>query len=63
VTTLVTTLCYVVLSQHQMILQGTALYLDQGYKNAFCFGAAVTSVGLLAALLIPRLKRVDEIQA
>jgi len=62
VLTLVTTLCYVVLSHHQMVVQGTALYLDQGYKNAFYFGAAVAAVGLLAALLIPRLKRVDEIQ-
>ncbi|NUR60457.1 MAG: MFS transporter [Catenulispora sp.] len=62
VTTLVTTLCYVVLSHHQMVLQGTALYLDQGYKDAFYFGAAVAAVGLLAALLIPRLKRVSELQ-
>ncbi|TVZ02171.1 MFS transporter [Trebonia kvetii] len=61
ITTLVTTLCYVILAQHGKVLQGTLLYLDHGYKDAYYFGACVAAAGLLAVLLIPRLKAIGDI--
>jgi MFS family permease len=61
VTTVVTTLCYVLLSRHGRVMQGTQLYLDQGYRDGYYFAAGVAFLAMLAALLIPRLKTIGEV--
>uniref|UniRef100_UPI0013C497CD MFS transporter n=1 Tax=Streptomyces scabiei TaxID=1930 RepID=UPI0013C497CD len=63
VTTLVTTLTYVILARDGKVLEGTQFYLDQGYKNAFYFAAGTVFLGTLAGLLIPRLKPAGDVEA
>jgi MFS family permease len=63
VTTLVTTLTYVILARDGKVLEGTQFYLDQGYKNAFYFAAGPVFLGTLAGLLIPRLKPDADVEA
>ncbi|SEG92711.1 Major Facilitator Superfamily protein [Thermomonospora echinospora] len=60
VTTVVTQLIFVVLAQNGRVLQGTQFYLDAGYTNAFWLAAGFTVAGLLAVLLIPKVRRLDE---
>src|SRR4029077_5775459 len=62
VTTVVTTLCYVLLARHGRVIQGTQLYLDQGFKDGYYFAAGIAFLGMLASLLIPRLRALSEVE-
>ena len=61
-TAIVTQLVYVVLAQDSKVAQGTRFYLDAGYKNAMFLGAGCVTVGLLSVLLIPRLRRAQDVE-
>jgi MFS family permease len=54
--TLVTTVAYVLMDDHSAVVQGTRLYLDQGFKHALWFAAGTTILALVTVLLIPRLR-------
>ncbi|WP_413098219.1 MFS transporter [Streptomyces sp. Inha503] len=62
-TTVITQVVYVVLAQDSTVVQGTRFYLDAGYKNAMLFGAGLAVLGLLAAVLVPRLRRAQDVEA
>ncbi|MFG2960959.1 MFS transporter [Streptomyces sp. NPDC048291] len=62
-TTIITQLVYVVLAQHSNVLQGTRFYLDAGYRNAMLFAAGCAALGVLAVLLVPKLRPVEQIEA
>ncbi|MGW9135687.1 MFS transporter [Streptomyces sp. NPDC055681] len=62
-TTVVTQVVYVILAQDSKVAQGTRFYLDAGYKNAMFFAAGCAALGLLAVLLIPRLRSTQDIEA
>jgi MFS family permease len=53
---------YAVLAQHGTVVQGTQFYLDQGYVNVFRWAAGALVLALLTTFLIPRLKRVTDME-
>jgi hypothetical protein len=61
--TVITQLVYVVLAQDSVIAEGTRFYLDAGYQNAMLLGAGTATLGLFAVLLIPRLRRAEDVNA
>lgn len=62
-TTVITQLVYVVLAQDSRIVQGTRFYLDAGYKNGMLLAAGLAVLGVLAVLLIPRLRPARDVEA
>ncbi|MCL8014901.1 MFS transporter [Streptomyces sp. AS02] len=62
-TTVVTQLVYVVLAQHSTVVQGTRFYLDAGYKSAMLLAAGIALLGGLSVLLVPRLRRAEDVEA
>ncbi|MFD9195324.1 MFS transporter [Streptomyces phaeochromogenes] len=61
-TAVITQLVYVTLNHDSTVVKGTRFYLDAGYKNAFLLGAGLALLGLLTLLLVPRLKRAQEVE-
>ncbi|MGI3223311.1 MFS transporter [Streptomyces sp. GTA36] len=62
-TTVITQLVYVILAKDSTVFQGTRFYHDAAFKNAMLLGAGLALLGLLAAALIPRLKRAQDIES
>ncbi|CAM5645696.1 MFS transporter OS=Streptomyces pilosus OX=28893 GN=GCM10010280_05170 PE=4 SV=1 [Streptomyces pilosus] len=62
-TVLITQLVYVTLDKDSSIVQGTRFYQDAGYKNAMLLAAGAALLGLLTTVLIPRLRRVEDVDA
>ncbi|WP_327693388.1 MFS transporter [Streptomyces sp. NBC_00459] len=60
---IVSQLAFVVMAQHGAILQGTQFYLDEGFTNGLWLVVGCCAVGTLLVSLIPRSKRLDEVQA
>ncbi|MET8878384.1 MFS transporter [Nocardia sp. NPDC004604] len=48
---------FTVLAAHQVVMQGVPFYRDAGYADAYRLLAGLAGVGLLAALLLPRIRR------
>ncbi|WP_460072711.1 MFS transporter [Streptomyces sp. YKOK-I1] len=63
ITTVITQLAYVVLAKDSNVVQGTRFYLDAGYKNAMLLAAVLAGVGALSVLLVPKLRRAQEVEA
>ncbi|MBK3572678.1 MFS transporter [Streptomyces sp. MBT65] len=61
-TTVITQTVYVVLAKDSTVVQGTRFYHDAAFKNAMLLGAGLALLGLLAAALIPRLKRAQDVE-
>lgn len=60
---IVTQLVFVVMSQNGKVLKGTQFYVDSGFTNAFYLVAGFCAAGALLVLLIPKVKRLDEVEA
>ncbi|MFI1357927.1 MFS transporter [Streptomyces sp. NPDC020898] len=58
----VSQLAFVVMSQHGAVMHGTQFYLDTGFTNGLWLVVGCCAVGTLLTFLIPRSKRLDEVQ-
>ncbi|MFI1484086.1 MFS transporter [Streptomyces sp. NPDC020747] len=54
---------FVILARDGTVLKGTEFYGDDGYTNGFLLSAGVVTVAALLVLLIPKGKRLDEVEA
>ncbi|HXA63299.1 MAG TPA: MFS transporter [Streptosporangiaceae bacterium] len=54
---------FVLVAQHENVLQGTSFYVDSSYRNALLLFAAVVLGGTLLSSLIPKGGRVDQLEA
>ncbi|WP_460062897.1 MFS transporter [Streptomyces sp. YKOK-I1] len=59
----VSQLAFVVMAQHGAVMHGTQFYLDTGFTNGLWLVVGCVAVGALLVLLIPRSKRLDEVEA
>ncbi len=48
---------FTVLATHQVVLQGVPFYLDDAYVSAYWLLTGIAGIGLLAAVLLPRIQR------
>ncbi|KAB2341607.1 MFS transporter [Actinomadura rudentiformis] len=60
VLTMLTQLIFVTMAQDGKVLKGTQFYLDAGFTNGFWLAAGFAGAGLLAVLLIPKGKSLEE---
>ncbi|WP_105972070.1 MFS transporter [Streptomyces geranii] len=60
---IVSQLAFVVMAQHGAILHGTQFYLDTGFTNGLWLVVGCCAVGTALVSLIPKSKRLDEVQA
>ncbi|MGW0665119.1 MFS transporter [Streptodolium elevatio] len=51
-----TQVIFTMLNDRANVVQGTALYTDDGYKAAFAAGAAMLTVALVIAVMIPKVR-------
>ncbi|MFB7275349.1 MFS transporter [Streptomyces sp. NPDC056244] len=58
-----TQLVFVVMSQNGKVLKGTQFYVDSGFTNAFWLVSGCCAAGVLLVLLIPKVKKLDEVEA
>jgi hypothetical protein len=58
----VSQLAFVVMAQHGAVLKGTQFYLDAGFTNGLWLVVGCVAVGALLVALIPRSKRLDEVE-
>ncbi|WP_378322840.1 MFS transporter [Actinomadura fibrosa] len=60
---LIAQLAFVLMAQHGKELKGTQFYLDAGFTNGLWLIAGCCAVAALLALLIPKVKRLDDAEA
>jgi len=58
----VSQLAFVVMAQHGAVLKGTQFYLDAGFTNGLWLVVGCVTVGALLVALMPRSKRLDEVE-
>lgn len=58
----VSQLAFVVMAQHGAIMHGTQFYLDTGFTNGLWLVVGCCAVGTLLVSLIPRSKRIEEVE-
>jgi len=59
---IVSQLAFVVMAQHGAVMHGTQFYLDTGFTNGLWLVVGCCAVGTLLVSLIPKSKRLDEVQ-
>lgn len=60
---IVTQLAFVVMAQDGQVLKGTQFYPDSGFTNGFWLVAGFCAAGALLAILIPKVKPLDDVKA
>ncbi|MGW1716491.1 MFS transporter [Streptomyces sp. NPDC002156] len=60
---IVSQVAFVVMSQHGAVMHGTQFYLDKGFTNGLWLVVGCCAVGTVLVSLIPKAKRLDEVQA
>jgi MFS family permease len=63
VVAIVTQASFALVAQHDNVLQGTSFYVDNSYRNALLLFAAVVLCGTLLSVLIPKGRRIDQLEA
>ncbi|MFG3025324.1 MFS transporter [Streptomyces sp. NPDC048254] len=58
----VSQLAFVVMAQHGAVMHSTQFYLDTGFTNGLWLVVGCCALGALLVLLIPRSKRLDEVE-
>lgn len=58
----VSQVAFVVMAQHGAVMHGTQFYLDTGFTNGLWLVVGCCALGALLVLLIPRSKRLDEVE-
>jgi MFS family permease len=58
-----TQLAFVVVAKNSNVMQGTAFYVDDSYTSGFLLFAGVIAVATVLVTLIPKAKRLDEVEA
>lgn len=56
-------LAFVVVAKNGMVLKGTQFYRDSGFTNGYLLSAGAVALAAVLVLLIPKGKRLDEVQA
>ncbi|WP_369037450.1 MULTISPECIES: MFS transporter [Streptomyces] len=59
---IVSQVAFVVMSQHGAVMHGTQFYLDKGFTNGLWLVVGCCAVGTVLVSLIPKAKRLDEVQ-
>jgi MFS family permease len=57
---IITQVVFVLLSQHDHVVQGTALYSDASYRKALWVSAALALAGAVLTSLIPKASRIGD---
>lgn len=55
-------LVFVLMARNGEVLKGTQFYRDSGFSNGFWLVAGCCAAGTLLVLLIPRTKKLDEVE-
>jgi MFS family permease len=57
-----TQVAFVIVAQNSNVVKGTAFYVDDSFTNGFLLFAGIIAVGTLLIALIPKAKRLDEVE-
>lgn len=58
-----TQVAYVVMAQKGLSSHGAQFYSDASFKNAYWLFAGIGALGALSCFLMPRMKRMDEVES